>query len=231
MMLRKKLVKERRENAQKKKAADQSSKPENRITQNALTQDSSIFASPPAYQNIYSKFPMPAMVPMPVFYYDAEDGSGGNAFLEEMPDEERMQGFYPEGEALDEQESSGENIAEPYELPSEEESGNLSGSEEKAVEFAESEYGNSGSGFNEVSRNIDQGKEGGTGEQTEGEASNRDDTAANGAAAPQGGGDQAGAKPAAAGQEAGQQTAGQQAPQPAKEDDKGKQLGLCRKLH
>ena len=242
LMLRKKLVQERRENAEKKKSADQGTEPDNRITQNVLPQEAPIFASPPAYQDIYSKVPMPAMLPLPVFYYDSQESSGNGPDVEESEGADIPQGFYLDPEVVDDQVGSGElasdenalenaeklaeQTAAQYNLPNEDENGNLLDREEKGQAYTDSESGNAAKDIYEDAKNIEQGEGVNAGEKTESEAVNRDDMAANGAAAPQGGDNQAGAKPAAgqeaAGQEpAGQQPAGQQPPQPAKEEDKG----------
>ena len=218
LMLRKKLVQERRENAEKKKSANKGTEPENRITQNVLPQDTPIFASPPAYQDIYSKVPMPAMVPLPIFYYDDQESSGDNPGGNEIPDEDIIQGFYPEPEGMDEPEGSAELISKmnpgQFELP--DENTNPLDGEDEGMSFAESESGDAANDIFKDAKNIEQGEGVDTTDKAEGEASNRDDTAA-----PQGGGDQAAAKPAAGQEAAGQQPAGQQPPQPAKEEDKG----------
>lgn len=218
-MLRKKLVEERRENAQKKKSADQGSEPDNRITQNALPEETPIVASPPVYQDIYSRVPMLPMLPLPVFYNEGPEGSGGAAMSQEAVEFEGdvgKQGFYgypqpvvvEEGSGVVDSEERGLENAEEYELPSEEESSNLLESEEEGQAYTDE-----GSGSAEIyedSKSIEQPFVEGTNEEGSGDSiiSNRDDTAAASAETPQARDDQAGGE-AAAQPAAGQPTAGQ----------------------
>ena len=246
-MLRKKLAEERRENAQKKKSADQASEPDNRITQNNLPEDTPIVASPPVYQDIYSRVPMLPMLPLPVFYNEANDGSGEADISPDAADfagANGQQPFYPYPQMVDVEESSGalateenalenaeqyaEQSAEQYEIPSEDESSTLLESEEAEQAYIDDASGSAANDIYEDAKSIEEGEGANNGKVTENEVSNRDDTTASaGASAPQGGGDQVAAQPGveqpAVGQQpTGQQGAGQQPKEPVKpEEDKG----------
>ena len=218
LMLRKKLVQERRENAEKKKTADQGSEPDNRITQNALPEETPIVASPPVYQDIYSRVPMLPMLPLPIFYNGADDASGQQEIegqVAEFEDAAKQEGFYPE----EEQDEDADNQQFEDEGSQEyEDSGSGTEAEDiyddaKGIEEEE----NQKSGFyggSEAANRDDMAAGAGADQNTEAQKSGTQEAAAGQAAAGQGAAGQA-----AAGQGAGQQQ--QKGQQSAAEDNKG----------
>ena len=222
-------MQERRENAEKKKAADQGSEPDNRITQNALPEETPIVASPPVYQDIYSRVPMLPMLPLPVFYNNAaEEGSGGpeddSEVAEFQPGPNQMgyqpganqMGYYPYPDGPDQPEEGDEKAG-------------LIGNEEGSLAYAEVESGDEANDIYEDAKSIEQGedeKNGFYGDEKEAanindmasadEATQRQDTGADAGAQPAGA-QPPGAQPPAGGagqQGAAGQAAGQQPSQP-----------------
>ena len=201
-MLRKKLVQEQRENAQKKKSADQGSEPDNRITQNALPEETPIVASPPVYQDIYSRVPMLPMLPLPVFYNEDDNGSGEasmspvGADFDGVGSKERLFS-YPQ--AVDVEESSGdiaseenafekaeriaEENADQYGVPNEEESADLLDSEGERQPYLDDDNGSAANDMYEDAKNIEQGEGANKPFSEDNDASNRDETVAGSATA------------------------------------------------